>query len=132
MTTCRKCGVCISYSRSTTTGGELCSACKHPGASAPTVTVVPLVVEGSCPEMTLRDQLAMNAPAEEISAMEPPRRRSVMDLGNTPAIRLTERIMAAIKEHLKEGHYHAVYECIHRHVLADALVSLAAREKGGA
>jgi len=57
-----------------------------------------------------------------------------MDFGNTPTTKLTERIMAAIAEHLKEGtaHYNAVYECIHRNVLADALVSLAAREKGGA
>ena len=38
MTTCNKCGVCISCSSSTTTGGELCSTCRQPAVSmAPTV-----------------------------------------------------------------------------------------------
>jgi hypothetical protein len=52
-----------------------------------------------------------------------------MDFGNTPATRLTEHIMAAIKEHLKDDapgqsrHYNAVYECVHRNVLAFALVA---------
>ncbi len=43
-----------------------------------------------------------------------------MDFGNTPTTRLTERIMAAIREHLKDdapgqpSHYNRVYEQVHR------------------
>lgn len=42
------------------------------------------------------------------------------DFGNTPATRLTERLMARISEHLKKDpppqdshHYNRVYEAIH-------------------
>lgn len=57
-----------------------------------------------------------------------------MDFGNTPATKLTERIMADIGAHLQKdepgqpGHYNAVYSSVHRHVLAFELVGNLARK----
>lgn len=60
-----------------------------------------------------------------------------MDFGNTPASRLTERILAEIQPHLKQEpapqenhHYNRVYEIVHRHVLAGMLVDRLARKQG--
>ena len=54
----------------------------------------------------------------------------MMDFGNTPTTKQTERIMAQIREHLKQEpspqenhHYNRVYEIIHRELLAATLVS---------
>jgi len=64
-----------------------------------------------------------------------------MDFGNTPATKLTERVMVEIRDHIKDDapgtatHYNAVYECVHRSVLAYGLVSRQDRpqdKKGGA
>jgi hypothetical protein len=52
-----------------------------------------------------------------------------MDFGDTPAAKLTKRIMAEISGHLKDDapdyawHYNNVYSCIHRNVLAYGLVA---------
>lgn len=52
-----------------------------------------------------------------------------MDFGNTPTTKTTERIMAEIREHLKDDqpghptHYNAVYSTIHRNLLASVLVA---------
>ena len=53
-----------------------------------------------------------------------------MDFGNTPATKLTERIMRQIQDHLREEaangmhqHYNRVYDIVHREVLADMLVA---------
>lgn len=60
-----------------------------------------------------------------------------MDFGNTPATRLTERIMAEIKPHLKDDapgqptHYNRVYAAIHRQVLAEILVGNIAKKYSG-
>ena len=53
--------------------------------------------------------------------------RLIMDFGNTPATKLTERIMSEIKSHLIEGtaHYNAVYSTLHRIFLAEQLVTKA-------
>lgn len=60
-----------------------------------------------------------------------------MDFGNTPATKLTERIMVEIRPHLKQElppqqshHYNRVYEAVHRHVLAALLVDGLARTQG--
>lgn len=60
-----------------------------------------------------------------------------MDFGNTPTAKLTERIMAEIRPHLRQEappqenhHYNRVYEIVHRHVLASLLVDRLARKLG--
>jgi len=58
-----------------------------------------------------------------------------MDFGNTPASKLTERIMAEIREHLQPDqpgqptHYNRVYEAVHRQVLAGLLVDRLVRKQ---
>ncbi len=60
-----------------------------------------------------------------------------MDFGNTPASKLTERIMAEIAPHLQPDepghptHYNRTYEIVHRQVLAALLVDRLARKVGG-
>lgn len=59
-----------------------------------------------------------------------------MDFSNTPASRLTERIMSELQPHLKQEpppqenhHYNRAYEIVHRHVLAGMLVDRLARKQ---
>lgn len=49
----------------------------------------------------------------------------VLDLSNTPAHKLTVRVMAEIAPHLKDDveAHRAVYDVIHRNVLAYGLVA---------
>lgn len=58
-----------------------------------------------------------------------------VDFGNTPATKLTERIMGQLAEHIRidpppqeNHHYNRVYEIVHREVLAYSLVDRLARK----